>query len=125
MSLRNTVTVSDDHCHCMQGEQQRLALAQETTSKACQEAKEAQSVAASERKRSAFPLVTSRPTPHPCQDGPDQPPAKSANHTSADEQHVRAETMKQHRPAHNRVAWRGATANAPSRDHDPYQQKYK
>lgn len=48
--------VSDDHCHCMQGEQQRLSLAQETTTKACQEAKDAQSVAACERKRSASPL---------------------------------------------------------------------
>ena len=39
----------------VQGDQQRLALGQEALAKACQEAKEAQSVAASERHRSACP----------------------------------------------------------------------
>lgn len=41
---------------CVQGDQQRLALAQEALTKATQEARESLSVAASERKRSACPL---------------------------------------------------------------------
>ena len=94
MRWRSISILHCGHCHCMQGEQQRLTLAKEAATKACQEAKEAQSVAASERKRSAAYHHKGASAPTHGQNSPEQPQPtfNLINHTSADGSHVHAES---------------------------------